>query len=219
VIDIKVNRFPIVLLANYRTGGSALAIHLAQKYNIKYFSEPFQNIRVHIFDQHKKDYVSLILRENTSNFLVKFAPIQISELNNYEKMMNCSSFKIRLNRKNKVDQIVSLYIAEQRDKFFKLKQESSEKYSIPIHMDELCLVATVILRNDFLLRTLPYTYDLDLTYEDLGFIENTDHVLSDQPENIEEIREEVRRTLQLKWEYIEKNLNKKRERDCSLPLS
>ena len=86
-------------------------------------------------------------------------------------------------------------------------------------MDELCLVATVILRNDFLLRTLPYTYDLDLTYEDLGFIENTDHVLSDQPENIEEIREEVRRILQLKWEYIEKNLNKKRERDCSLPLS
>jgi hypothetical protein len=56
------------------------------------------------------------------------------------------------------------------------------------------------MRNDFYLRKLPYSYSLDLEYEDLGFIEDTKHVLSDNPENIEEIREEIRKIL--KWKDI-----------------
>ena len=218
MIDIKVDRFPIVILANFRTGSSALADHLGNKYSIPVFSEPFHNENLGLFDEHKINFISALINGN-DRFVIKFMPNQISGFNNYEQMLDQSGFRIRLNRTNKIEQIVSLYVAEKRNKFFKLHNEEKERYTLNIDKKHLYKLSHVILRNDFLLRTLPYTYDLDLTYEDLGFIENTDHVLSDQPENIEEIREEVRRILQLKWEYIEKNLNKKRERDCSLSLS
>ena len=218
MIDITPTTFPIIVLANFRTGSSALAIHLARKYDLVCYSEPFHNENLGLFDEHKINFISTSINGN-NRFVVKFMPSQISGFNNYEQMLNQPGFKIRLNRTNKIEQIVSLYVAEKRDKFFKLHDEEKEKYTLKIDKNFLYRMSNVILRNDFLLRTLPYSYDLDLTYEDLGFIENTDHVLSDQPENIEEIREEVRRILQLKWEYIEKNLNKKRERDCSLPLS
>jgi hypothetical protein len=39
VIDIKVDRFPIVILANFRTGSTALGDHISKKYNIPFYSE------------------------------------------------------------------------------------------------------------------------------------------------------------------------------------
>ena len=206
MIDINVTKFPIVIVANFRTGSTALGQYLSNKYKLPFFSEPFHNENIGLFDDHKKKYMALTLNSINNQFVVKFMPSQISDFNNYEDIFYNDGFKIRLNRNDKVDQIVSLYIAEKRDKFFKLKNEFKEKYEIPVDINHMYVVAKVIIRNDFLLKVLPCKYDIDLIYEDLGTIENTDHVLTDQPDNIEELREKIRAILKLQWSSLKEHL-------------
>jgi len=198
VIDIKVDRFPIVILANFRTGSSALADHLGNKYSIPVFSEPFTNSTVGSINRFKVHFMKTY--KNSSNYVVKFMGIQINDLNPYEKLLDMDSYRIRLSRRDKVAQISSLYIAQKRSKFFKYIGDTTEKYYLPIDRVVLLDALAAIMRNDFYLRKLPYSYSLDLEYEDLGFIEDTKHVLSDNPENIEEIREEIRKIL--RWKDI-----------------
>jgi hypothetical protein len=130
---------------------------------------------------------------------------QITEFNCYEQMAKSSYFKIKLNRRNKVEQILSLYVADKREKYAKLKTETKQVYSIPIDLKHLVYVSSGILRNDFLLNNLPFTYNLDLIYEDLGFIKDTDHTFSDLPDNAEEIKEEIKKILNLQWDSIERS--------------
>lgn len=198
MIDIKVDRFPIVILANFRTGSSALADHLGNKYSIPVFSEPFTNITIGSINRFKVHFMKTY--KNSSNYVVKFMGIQINDLNPYEKLLDMDSYRIRLSRRDKVAQISSLYIALKRSKFSKYIGDTTKKYYLPIDRVVLLDALDTIMRNDFYLRKLPYSYSLDLEYEDLGFIEDTKHVLSDNPENIEEIREEVRKIL--RWKDI-----------------
>ena len=207
MIDFQINRFPVIILANFRTGSSPLAIHLARKYNLECYSEPFHNENIAKYDEHKMKFIHRCMNSTNTNYIVKFMPSQISDLNNYDLLMNGDGFKIRLNRKNKFDQIVSLYIAEKRNKYFKLKNENQIKYYLEIDKKALIESTNSILRNDFLLERLPYKYNMDLSYEDLGFIENTDHVLSDLPDNIEELQQEVRKILFWRWNQLKTSIH------------
>jgi hypothetical protein len=38
--DIKITQWPVIIVANYRTGSSALVRILGRKYNLEVFSEP-----------------------------------------------------------------------------------------------------------------------------------------------------------------------------------
>jgi hypothetical protein len=204
MIDICINSAPIIIIANCRSGSTALAFHLANKYALKCFIEPFDNHNVLSFPQHKKDFINFILSKR-KDFVLKFMAGQITEFNCYEQMAKSSYFKIKLNRRNKVEQILSLYVADKREKYAKLKTETKQVYSIPIDLKHLVYVSSGILRNDFLLNNLPFTYNLDLIYEDLGFIKDTDHTFSDLPDNAEEIKEEIKKILNLQWDSIERS--------------
>lgn len=206
MIDINVTKFPIIILANYRTGSSALAINIAKKYNLKYFSEPFHNENTCNLDTHKLEFIHFYTKHSDKKFLIKFMPSQISCFNPYEEILSNAGYLIKIQRNNKVDQIASLYIADRRKKFFKLKMEKKESYSMPIDMNKLIECCHVIMRNDYLLKELQYKEDTKISYEDLGFIPDTDHVLSDQPENIEEIKNEIRKILLWRWSSLKEHL-------------
>lgn len=218
MIDINVTKFPIVIVSGFRTGSTALGKYLSNRYNIHFFSEPFQNKNVHIYDEYKKNYISKILK-NEKKFVLKFMPCQISDFNNYSDMLLEENYKIRLSRDNKVDQIASLYVAEKRNIFFKLKNDIVKSFTVPIDLKFLSLIVQIVLRDDYLLRELPYKYDLTLSYENLGFIEGTQHVLSDQPENMEEIKEEIRKILRWRWSSLKEHLVQSERFELSTPTT
>jgi len=60
---------------------------------------------------------------------------------------------------------------------------------------------------------------MNISYEDLGFIPNTDHVLSDQPENIEEIKEEIRKILRWRWSSLKEHLMQSERFELSTPTT
>lgn len=206
MLDIRVTKLPIVIVSGFRTGSTALGRHLSNKYKIPFFSEPFQNKNVHIYDRNKKDYISKILKKE-KKFVLKFMPCQISDLNNYSDVLLEENYKIRLSRVNKINQIASLYVAEKTKIFFKSENEIVKTFTIPIDLELLSLTVQIVLRDDYLLRELPYKYDLTLSYEDLGFIEGIQYALSDQPENMEEIKNEIRKILLWKWSFLKEQLS------------
>ena len=219
MIDINVTKFPIVILANYRTGSSALAINIAKKYNLKYFSEPCHSDNIDKLDFHKMEFMRFYTQHFNSDFLIKFMPSQISCFNPYEEILSKKKFLIKLRRHNKVEQIASFYIANKRKKFFKLKTEKIEKYSVSIDTEMLKECCQSILRNEYLLNSLPYKEDMNLVYEDLGFISDTDHDLSDQPENMEEIKEEIRKILRWRWSSLKEHLVQSERFELSTPTT
>lgn len=219
MIDINVTKFPIVILANYRTGSSALAINIAKKYSLKFFLEPCHNDNIAELDFHKMEFVRFYTQHFNDNFLIKFMPSQISCFNPYEEILSKNKFLIKLRRRNKIEQIASFYIANKRKKFFKLKTEKIEKYLLEINTFDLTQCCITVIRNDFFLEKLPYEEDMNLFYEDLGFISNTDHVLSDQPENMEEIKEEIRKILRWRWSSLKEHLVQSERFELSTPTT
>ena len=219
MIDINVTKFPIVILANYRTGSSALTISIAKKYNLKYFSEPCHNDNITEIDSHKIQFINFYMQRLENKFMIKFMPTQISCFNPYEEILSKAGFLIKLKRRNKIDQISSLYVANKRKKFFKLNTEKKEKYLIPINIFELSQCCLSIFRNDFFLEKLPYKEDMNLVYEDLGFISDTDHVLSDQPDNIEEIKDEIIKILRWRWSSLKEHLVQSERFELSTPTT
>ena len=219
MIDINVTKFPIVILSNYRTGSSALAIKISKKYSLKCFSEPCHNDNITELDFHKMEFMRFYTQHFNNNFLIKFMPSQINCWNPYEEILSRNKFLIKLRRHNKIEQIASLYIANKRKKFFKLKTEKIEKYFLEINTFDLTQCCITVIRNDFFLEKLPYKEDMNLVYEDLGFISDTDHVLSDQPENMEEIKEEIRKILRWRWSSLKEHLVQSERFELSTPTT
>ena len=217
--DINVTKFPVVILANYRTGSSALAAKISKKYSLKFFSEPCHNDNIAELDSHKMEFMRFYTQHFSNNFLIKFMPSQISCFNPYEEILSRKKFLIKLRRYNKVEQIASFYTANKRKKFFKLKTEKIEKYSVSIDIEILKECCHSILRNEYLLNSLPYKEDMNLVYEDLGFISDTDHDLSDQPENMEEIKEEIRKILRWRWSSLKEHLVQSERFELSTPTT
>lgn len=217
--DINVTKFPVVILANYRTGSSALAAKISKKYSLKFFSEPCHNDNIAELDSHKMEFMRFYTQHFSNNFLIKFMPSQISCFNPYEEILSRKKFLIKLRRHNKVEQIASFYTANKRKKFFKLKTEKIEKYSVSIDIEILKECCHSILRNEYLLNSLPYKEDMNLVYEDLGFISDTDHDLSDQPENMEEIKEEIRKILRWRWSSLKEHLVQSERFELSTPTT
>lgn len=199
-LDVPSELRPIVIVANFRSGSTALAVHLARRYQLDCYSEPFHNENIGLLDQNKKHYIAAIAKQNW-NFVLKFMPGQISQFNNYESILNRANFKIRLNRIDKVSQITSLYIARMMNKWHTHTNETQQEYTVPIDISLLTQEANTVLRNDFLLMNLPIKYSVDLNYEELDFLPNTDFAKSQVPNNIEELKHEVSKILNLRWNY------------------
>lgn len=206
MIDIEVDRFPIVILANFRTGSTVLAKYLSKKYNIPFYSEPFHNKNIATLDLEKIKYLKNTVVSKTDKFILKMMPAQISYFNNYFEVLTSDGFKIKLNRVDKINQMVSLYISLIRDKWNKIDKEPEPRYSIPIDKTILQEAITTISINDFIFDILNIKFDMVINYEDLGIIEEVEEYITDKPDNYEEIRQEVVNLLKWKWDNLKEKL-------------
>jgi hypothetical protein len=177
---------PIVILANYRTGSSVLAKKIAQDHNIPCFPEPA------ITKERREDFLKYY--NTTKEYVVKFMPDQIDAFVPYKELIDSNCYKIKIIRKNTVEQIASYYIAKIRNKWWTTEEESETNYFVPIDKDLLNKSVEEILTVNQLLAS--YTkVDEEIVYEDLGILTGLDRKISMKPANLKQLLNIIERRL------------------------
>lgn len=194
---IVIEKFPVVLFANFRTGSTVLGNYLANKYDLTYFAEPARpavphpSLGVH-HNGVNLNFYNFYHHSNSNRFLVKFMPQQINALNPYKDLLFGNSFKIKLTRQNKIDQIASLYISKKQKKFAQFVNSSNvNEYSVEIDHSMLISSINTITNQNFMLEHLNITYDYECTYESLGYIPDQVYEKTIYPVNYSEIKDQI----------------------------
>ena len=193
----NINKFPVIIIANRRTGSTALANKIAKIYNITNFADGAY-IEPHKRPKFLKHLWRDLYIQKINNVVVKVIADQLDKAYLYQYITDMDSFKIKLLRRNKVDQIASCYIASKRDLWHQKKNHIVDDSEILINSDEVKKCITRILRVDNEIAKLCYNFDLELYYEDLFFDDyDISDVKSTVPKNINDIKEAVRNMLQI----------------------
>lgn len=177
--ELELKKFPIIIFSNYRTGSTALGYYLSKKTSFPFINEP-------IYDHHKKHFDLLISCRNAGNknYILNFMAEHAEQDYFYKKILEEDSFKIKLQRKNKIDQISSFYIAHMTDNWATKNTTNVNEYDIKMDLYALKHAIKTILYNDSLLDSCKTKFDSSLLYEDLGFLDDIHLKLTVPPKNI-----------------------------------
>lgn len=166
---ITISKWPVVIFASPRTGSTVLGEHIANTHNTLYYNEP--NMRP---DEMKKFVCNF---ELDNNFVLK---IMAEMLGNdqypkhiMEKILSNKCFKIKLNRKNIVEQIASFYTCRNRKTWVydEINHKHWNNTYIDINHAEIeHSIKWVTYQNKLLDKVIA---DISLCYEDLPTIEST----------------------------------------------
>lgn len=159
---MKINKFPVMLLANYRTGSSALNTLLGVENNLTVFYEP------HLRPAAMQDLVDMV-NKGESSFIVKFMPDQLDKHEIYKTLYNSNCYKIRLTRSDKVAQILSYYVADMTKVWNHEDPDiRGTDYFISVKDELIDVAIDRILKVDKLLKDSSIIFDQELVYESLN---------------------------------------------------
>lgn len=180
---IEITKWPVVIVCSPRTGSNVLTDTLSKQYDAKWFYEPGQTAE--LLDQFVE-----YRRGNDIRYIAKIFPGQRLGDVVYKQLLGEPGFKIKLTRSNVLDQITSFYVAHVRDVWDETNRTTG-KYLLPINYDKIEYVVEHILEHNRLLDACEADYDLVLTYESLGTVDNTEFKHTVQPVNIDKIKEAI----------------------------
>lgn len=181
---IEVTKFPVLIVANYRTGSTALCEYLAAKYNLKGFPESH-------YEPEKFDILLSMIESGQTNFIVKFMPEQLAEYKVYQDLLASDCFKIKLSREDKLGQIVSYYIAYETQRWHESANTRPANYTVPINDYDVNGAIERITNNDRLMEELSVKFDEIISYESLGFIEGTEQIKTTLPLNFRFLKQTI----------------------------
>ena len=190
--NIEISKWPVIIVANYRSGSTVYATHLSNLYDVPYYLEPWHTpeTRGKKWGPHvngvKQDFYDHY-HSKDSKYILKFMPDQINKLTPYSALLNSNCFKIKLYRQDEIASIVSSYISFMRGKWWTTSNEITKNYSLEINDDVIIRSIYMITRNNFCLHNLNINYDKVITYESLGTISKTEYVKTHMPDNIVDI--------------------------------
>jgi len=188
-----ITRFPILVLANYRTGSSTLAYNLSKEYNLYFFPEP---LRVTEENDRPMSRLAKRIRNGKNNFIIKFMPDQMNDCHRYVDIYNSDCYKIKLQRRDKIAQIASHYVSCVSGIWHSNNPaERGERFSPPIHINDIDFSIDLILDNEKIFATLDAKFDQELYYEDLN-LESDKWVKLNAPDNYDEICSDIKHRLQ-----------------------
>lgn len=184
-----------MIVANYRTGSSALASSIGRNLNIAKGTGDIsisEHLKAPVFTEpHYRPNDMIIFKDYLANnnnlFVLKVIVDQLDTVEEYKSVLNRDCFKIKLYRENKIDQIVSYYIATITKTWSHKINTPQQQYFVTLDEHVAKYAVDQILFNDRLLDQLPTKFDITTTYEQLGIIENTELVKTMQPTNIQRI--------------------------------
>jgi LPS sulfotransferase NodH len=124
---LDINTYPIIICCNIRTGSTALADMLAGKHRLELFSEPIMRMSIGnpalVAPEHPalenfktlvgNRWVEEFINKGRQDYIVKFIAGDSIDHALYRQVLAGPGYKIRLYRRNKIDQILSYYIANE----------------------------------------------------------------------------------------------------------
>jgi len=159
----EIDKKPIVLLANYRTGSSGFVTNLAVKFFRLRFSEP------HVSKKNIDDLTTAHL-QGVTQFVLKCMPDQLSKYKIYQDILNTKCYTIKLTREDKIAQIASYYIASTTN-IWNIWSTSTptnfDTYVVDIDLSVIKNSMNIILSNDELFSKCNIQFDMELTYESI----------------------------------------------------
>jgi len=180
---INPTKWPVVILSNYRTGSSALALKLSSDNSVPCFVEP------HVNSERQAAFFSVYGKHD--KYIVKFMPDQLSLFSAYKDLLESDCYLIKLQRKNIVEQIASFYLALIRDKWWTKENDVETDYFIPIKTDLIKQSCERILTTETLLNNYN-SVNQTLYYEDLGIFEDIDRKHSLKPKNMNRLLDVIK---------------------------
>lgn len=175
---MKITRWPALILANYRTSSSALCYGIALENSIKSFVEPT------ITQERSQEFLEYY--KINDQYIVKFMPDQVNQFVPYQELLASDCYKIKLTRNNKALQIASHYIASVRNKWWTTSKEEQTNYFIPIITEQINQSIERIQLVDSMLDSYS-GFDIEVTSEDIGIIDEIDRAHSRKPSNFEHL--------------------------------
>jgi LPS sulfotransferase NodH len=190
---ITINKFPICILSSARTSSTALAESLRNLYNLDYcFQEPNNWLR----DQQAFFYNNFL---NSPAYLGKKYVIK---LHPYDKRKypgdlfhyfaySPEVFRIRLQRRNIVQQVASWYIARTTGKFHTYRSEKNiNSFSVDLDLEKIKQSYKNILDINQALANI-VDVDMELYTEDILDLPNCELIMNIKPENYSELLYEI----------------------------
>ena len=155
------NKRPIVIVASTRSGSTAFASYIGEMHKIKIWMEPRFNTEG--FESFKR-----WLADGNTDYVLKIIAHQLVNNEVYQTILQTDCYKIKLTRADKIDHIVSQYIAHftriwnSRDRYAR-----GVEYTVNIDMNLVNNTINDVINNDRIFDNLDIDFDETQTYEEL----------------------------------------------------
>ena len=178
------NKRPIVIVASTRSGSTAFASYIGEMYKIKIWSEPS-------FNTEGFEAFNRWLKAENTDYVLKIIAHQLVNNKVIQTILKTDCYKIKLTRENKIDHIVSQYIANSTciwnsgDRYAR-----GVEYIVDIDMNLINLTIKDVINNDRVFDNLDIKFDETHTYEQLintVDLDSTGMVKIISPTNYDEI--------------------------------
>jgi len=183
VEDITITRWPVLIVGAPRTGSNVLTDTLSKKYNARWFYEPGKT------PERLTEFVEF-RKTNDPHYIAKIFLNQKLGNEVYNELFASDCFKIKLTRASEVDQVLSFYIALMSEVWDETDRVFTE-YIVPINVERINYSINQIREDNKLLKELGIQFDLELTYEEMGVVSNTELVKTTLPLNYDRVRQAV----------------------------
>lgn len=196
-------KFPILILSAPRTGSTVLSKYIKNKSDIplEFFMEPTTgNWAPDKLDWQTNNVMEDFNRafDNTDKIIVKdhIHTFKKHLPKNIEYLLSDKTFKIRLRRRDFIEQIASRYIVWYRKEWHYNKDTvDSIKYEVAINSEIILKIAMIFKDINTELDNVQIKFDLDLYYEDIILdydLEISSLVPTPKPSNYQELLEIIR---------------------------
>ena len=189
-----ITKTPILIISSPRTGSSVLGAYIQKLCNvdIRYFKEPDYN-GVHEMEEFYHYF------SQSKDFILKCHYIHLYRYrNDISDYLLSNAYKIRIRRRNFINQVASIYIATARGKkwHFKKNDQLTLVDSIPIDLEIIKKYISYMASANDKLNSAPINFDLDLFYEDLPKMTDDDYYIVLKPSNYDEILDTIAKLIQ-----------------------
>lgn len=162
---IEPNRKPILIISTPRTGSTALLHTMVEKYGYKnWFSEPDYTPNLHNIDDFHNFF------DNSKDFIVKIHALNLKkyrpDVQDYLKS-SPDPYRIKIQRRDIIAQIVSLYILRITNKLHTRPWEKQKEFYVTIDDKKIIDTIQTITEHLNYYQTNFNSVDQILYYEDL----------------------------------------------------
>jgi hypothetical protein len=186
---INITKFPVVIFTSPRTGSTAFAHYLKKQNPTKqYFIEP-------ILDQNQMIEFTRVFN-STNDYIIKVMGETIVKPNwevpqhpqyMIDKMLSAETYKIKLYRRNVIEQVASYYIGSIRN-YWEYNEDNVLNFNvndnIKIDLPKIQRAIRIIKYNNEVIDIIKA--DITLYYEDINYFDNRT-VLTPKPHNYAEL--------------------------------